>query len=437
MSTSAHWLERRFELRARGSTVGREVRGAVATFLTMAYILFVNPDILANAGVPRHSAVACTALAAAVCCVLMGLVANLPIALASGMGLNAMVAFQLAGTTHSWQTAMGIIVLDGLVILVLVLLGMREAVMRAIPHDLRLAIGAGIGLFIAFIGAVNGGLVVRGNPSGGPPLLPGQFDSKSVLVCVVGLLVTAVLMARRVKGSLLIGIALGTVVALALHVSELPKGFARPSFEAAFQADVKSALKLAYLPLLVSVMMVDFFDTLGTATAIVDEAGLIDANGRIPGLKRLLIVDSLSASIGGMLGASSVTSYVESAAGVAEGARTGLHSVVVGLLFAVCIFAAPVVGVVPAQATAPALILVGFYMMGQFARVDFERLETAIPAFITLLTIPLTWSISHGIGYGFIAYVVIQVTSLRFAAVHPAMYVTAAAFAAFFVWGQV
>jgi len=240
------------------------------------------------------------------------------------------------------------------------------------------------------------------------------------------------LMVLRIKGALLIGIAVATAVALALGVAHAPDGFARPSFEAAFQADLRGALKLAFLPLLISVMMVDFFDTLGTATAIADEAGLVDEKGNIPGLKRLLIVDSLSASIGGLLGASSVTSYVESAAGVAEGARTGLHTVVVGLLFAVCIFAAPLVGVVPPQATAPALILVGFYMISQFARVDFDKLETAIPAFITLLTIPLTWSISHGIGYGFVAYVAIQVLGLRFTKVHPAMYVTAATFAAYF-----
>ena len=425
-------LDRFFTISARGSTLGREVRGGVATFLTMAYILFVNPLILADAGVPRDSAVACTAAAAAVCCVLMGVFADFPLALASGMGLNAVVAYTLAVKTGSWQTAMGLVVLNGLLILILVLLGMREAVMRAIPHDLRLAIGAGIGLFIAFIGVVNGGLVVRGEGNG-PPILYGPLTTRPALVTVVGLLVTAVLMARRVKGALLIGIGLGTVLALALGVSTLPDGFAAPSFEAAFQADIRGALKWSFVPLLVSVMMVDFFDTLGTVTAVANEGGLVNENGRIPALRRILIIDSLGAVIGGLFGASSVTSYVESAAGVAEGARTGLHSVVVGLLFAACVFAAPVVGVVPKQATAPALILVGFYMIVQFARVDFAKLETAIPAFITLLTIPLTWSISHGIGYGFITYVVIQIAALRFGAVHPAMYASAAAFAAYFV----
>jgi AGZA family xanthine/uracil permease-like MFS transporter len=415
-------LDRHFAITARGSTVAREVRGAFATFLTMAYILFVNPQILSAAGVPRDSAVACTAAAAAICCVLMGVVANFPMALASGMGINAMVAYQLAGKTGSWQIAMGLVVLNGLLILVLVLLGLREAVMRAIPHDLRLAIGAGIGLFIAFIGAVNGGIVRVTLAENAPPLTYGDFASRPALVTVIGLLVTAVLMARRVNGALLIGIAISTGVALLIGVAHLPDTFTRPSFEAAFQADIRGALMWAFVPLLISVMMVDFFDTLGTATAIADEAGLVDKDGRIVGLRRLLIV------------ASSVTSYVESAAGVAEGARTGLHSVIVGLLFAACVFAAPLVGVVPKQATAPALVLVGFYMISQFARVDFAKLETAIPAFITLLTIPLTWSISHGIGYGFVAYVVIKVLGLRFRDVHPAMYVSAAAFAAYFAW---
>jgi adenine/guanine/hypoxanthine permease len=253
-------------------------------------------------------------------------------------------------------------------------------------------------------------------------------------VTVAGLLLSAVLMARRVKGALLVGILFATALALAVGVSRLPASFNRPSFEAAFQADVMGALRWSFVPLLLAIMMVDFFDTLGTATAIADGAGLVDEQGRIPGLRRILIVDSAAASVGGLLGASSVTSYVESAAGVAEGARTGLHSVVVGVLFLASAFAAPLVGVVPKEATAPALVLVGFYMILQFAKIDFGRLGTAIPAFITLVTIPLTWSISHGIGYGFVTYAAVQVLSLRPRDVHPLMYLTAAAFAAYFVW---
>ena len=426
-------VERFFHLRERGTTVGREFRGAVATFLTMAYILFVNPDILAKAGVPHGSAVACTAAAAAVCCVLMGVVANFPLALASGMGLNAVIAFHVAPKAGSWEAAMGLVVLDGVVVLLLVLSGLREAVMHAIPRDLRLAIGAGIGLFIAFIGLVNAGLVVTTNAPN-PPLTYGRITSPQAGLAMVGLLVTAALMAWRVTGAMVIGIVATTLMALAFGVTSVPKEFAWPSFEAAFRADVRGAMRPDLVPLLLSVMMVDFFDTLGTASAVAEQAGLHDERGRIPGVRRALVVDSVSASIGGLFGASSVTSYVESAAGVAEGARTGLHSVFVGLFFAAAIFAAPVASMVPPAATAPALILVGFLMITQFAGVDFTKLESAIPAFLILLTIPLTFSISHGIGYGFISYAVIQLARGHARAVHPLMYLTAVAFATYFLF---
>jgi AGZA family xanthine/uracil permease-like MFS transporter len=435
-----NFLHRHFDLTARGSTVTRELRGAVATFLTMAYILFVNANILADAGVPRDSAVACTALAAGVCCILMGLVANFPMALASGMGLNAVVAYSLTRQTGSWQTAMGVVVLNGALILLLVLIGLREAIMHAIPRDLRLAIGAGIGLFIAFIGLSKAGIVVD-HPA--TLLTFGSLRTPSAAVAGVGFLVTAALVARKIPGALVVGILLTTALAFAWDffyggfgvIEHLPPKLARPSFAAAFQADIRGAMRLAFVPLILAVMMVDFFDTLGTATAVAEEAGLIDKRGRIPGIRRILVVDSLSASIGGLLGASSVTSYIESAAGVAEGARTGLHTVFVGLFFLIAIVAAPLAGIVPAAATAPALILVGFLMISQMARIDFNDLSSAIPAFVILLTIPLTYSIAHGIGYGFVAYVAIKLLTLRPRDVHPLMYVTAAAFLAYFIFG--
>jgi adenine/guanine/hypoxanthine permease len=440
-----HMIERFFGLRGRGTDVWTELRGAFATFLTMAYILFANPAILSAAGVPFNAAVACTAAAAGICSILMGLYANLPIALASGMGLNAIVAFQVTEVTGSWQAAMGVVVVEGVLILVLVLIGLREAVMDAIPRDLRRAIGAGIGLFIAFIGAVNAKLVIV--PSGTvavlsknpgavlPPVTYGSLATPETAIALIGLVITAWLMARRVRGAIVLGILFGTGVALVWGVAKLPERLQAPDFSIAFQADWRAALRPGLLPLILAIMMVDFFDTLGTATAIAEEAGIEDDNGRIPGIRRLLIVDSLSAALGGAFGASSVTSYIESAAGVAEGARTGLHSVFVGLMFLVAIFAAPIAGVVPAAATAPALILVGFLMAVQITRIDFGRLDTAIPAFITLVTLPFTYSISHGIGYGFITYVAIHVLSGRLREVHPLMYALAAAFAAYFVWG--
>lgn len=372
----------------------------------------------------------------------MGLFANFPIALASGMGLNAVVAFTVKPASGSWQSAMGLIVLDGLVTLVLVLAGLREAIMNAIPRDLRLAIGAGIGLFIAFIGLSHGRLVVP-NASFDMPVTFGNFHDPvarpMMELTLVGLFVTSALMALRVRGALIIGILVSTAIAFPLRLTSWPREFALPDLTtAAFHADIRGALRWELIPVLFAVIMVDFFDTLGTATAIAEEAKLADAStGRIPRIRQILIIDSISASIGGLLGVSSNTSYIESAAGVAEGARTGLHSVFVGILFLISIFAAPFAAVVPSAATAPALILVGFLMISQIARIDFENLETAIPAFIVMLTIPLTYSIAHGIGYAFILYVAMNVLSGKGARVHPLMYITAAAFAAYFVWSSV
>jgi AGZA family xanthine/uracil permease-like MFS transporter len=426
-ATSSRW----FALQSRNSTVAREFRGAVATFLTMAYILFVNPQILSAAGVDFNSAVACTALAAGVCCLLMGFLADFPLATAPGMGLNAVVAFQLAKAAGSWQAAMGVIVLDGIVMLVLVLAGLREAVMDAIPRALRLATGAGIGLFIAFIGLVHAKIILTYLPDA--PLRPGSVWDHETIVAIVGFVLTAWLMARRVPGAIVLGIAASTAVAFPLGVAHWPHEFKAPSFANAFHADIREALRWDLLPLLFAVLMVDFFDTLGTATAIGEQAGLTDEKGRVINVRQILIVDSLAASIGGLLGVSSVTAYVESAAGVAEGARTGLHSVFVGLMFFAAIVAAPIAGIVPGAATAPALILVGFYMIAQITRIDFDDLETAIPAFITLITIPLTYSIAHGIGYGFVAFVLIKLLSGKPRDVRPLMYIVAAAFAAYFV----
>ena len=433
-----------FDLHGRGTTAAREVRGGIATFLTMAYILFANPSILAPAGIPFEAAAAGTAAAAAICTLLMGLGANFPIALAPGMGLNAVVAFQAVEQTGSWQAAMGLVVLNGLVVLALVLAGVREAVMAAIPLDLRRAIGVGIGLFIALIGAVNARLVVV--PPGSvaaltrdplatvPPVTHGSLHAAEPLLALAGLLIIAFLLTKRVPGAIVIGIVGATAGGLILGVSQMPGDawLRMPRFDTVFQADLRSAFDIRLLPLLLSLIMVDFFDTLGTVTAIAETGALHDREGRIPRLRRILAIDSLSAMIGGAFGVSSVTSYVESAAGVAEGARTGLHNVVVAALFAACMFAAPLIAVVPAAATAPALIVVGFLMCQQIVRMDFDALDTAIPAFLILLMTPLTFSISHGIGYGFIAFVGIKLLRGRPGDVQPMMYAAAALFVVYF-----
>ncbi len=423
------FVDRYFQLRSRGTTVPRELRGAVATFLTMAYILAVNPIILWNAGIDKNAAVACTALASAICCILMGLYANFPLATAPGMGLNAFVAGTLAMTAGSWQAAMGVIVLDGVVMLLLVQAGLREAVLNAIPKDLRLAIGAGIGLFIAVLGLEHGGFIVH--PGHGAILAPGSLHSPHAVVALIGLVVMAWLMCLRVPGSILIGIVAATVAAYFLHLIERP-AWAAPGFSIAFQADVRGALRWSLVPSLFAVLMVDFFDTLGTATAVGDQAGLVDSESRVISVRKILIVDSLAATIGGMLGVSSVTAYIESAAGVAEGARTGLHSVAVGVLFLLAIFLAPLAAVVPAEATAGALILVGFLMMSQLVRIDLTQYHTAIPAFVTLIAIPLTYSIAHGIGFGFAMFVILCLLTGKIREIKPIMYVVVGAFVWFF-----
>jgi adenine/guanine/hypoxanthine permease len=433
-----------FDLDTRRTTVGREVRGGITTFLTMAYILLANPSILSAAGVPVEAAAAATAAAAALCTLLMGLGANFPMALAPGMGLNAVIAFQVAGQTGSWQSAMGLVVLNGLVVLALVAAGVREAVMRAIPLDLRRAISVGIGLFIALIGAVNARLVVippgsiaalGANPLAAvPPVTHGSLHAPEPLLALAGLLAIAVLLSKRVPGAIVIGIAVATVAGLALGVSHLPAGawVRLPRFDTVFQADVRSVLHLSLLPLLLSIVMVDFFDTLGTVTAIAETGELQDSDGRIPRLRSILAIDSVSAIVGGAFGVSSVTSYVESAAGVAEGARTGLHNMVVAALFAACIFAAPLVAVVPAAAAAAALMIVGFLMCQQIVRIRFDEIDTALPAFLTVILTPLTFSISHGIGFGFVAFVAIKLLRGRPRDVQPTMYAAALLFVAYF-----
>lgn len=434
-----------FDFDARDTNLAREVRGGATTFLTMAYILFANPAILSAAGVPLDAAIAGTAAAAAIASILMGVVANVPIALAPGMGLNAVIAFQVTPALGSWQAAMGLVIINGMVVLLLVLVGAREAILHAIPVDLRRSIGVGIGLFIAVIGLVNARIVIvppgtiaalGANPESVlPPVTFGSLTSPEPAIAFIGILVVGILIARRVPGAIVLGIVAATIVALIIGVTQPPSALiATPSFETFGAADIGAALTLTALPLLASIVMVDFFDTMGTATAIMDDAGLTDERGRIPRLRELLAMDSLGAVIGGLFGVSSATSYIESAAGVAEGARTGTHSLVVGVLFLLAILIAPVFAIVPAAATAPALIVVGYLMCQQITRIDFMTIRTGLPAFILLLTVPLTYSIAHGIGYGFITYVLIDLVTNRGRDVHPLMFVTAAAFGAYFVF---
>jgi AGZA family xanthine/uracil permease-like MFS transporter len=423
-------LEQMFKLKENGTDVRTEVIAGVTTFMTMAYIIFVNPGILAAAGVPASGAMVATTLAAGLITIVMGLATNYPFALASGMGLNAFVAFGLVkGMGLSWQTAMGMVFLEGLIITLLVLTNFREVVMHAIPITLKRAIGVGIGLFIAFIGLQSAKFVVA---SPATLVQLGSFRQPETVVATLGLVITAFLVARRVKGGILLGILATTVIALFAGVTRLPAGaWVSTNLDTStiLALDVRSALNLTLWMTIFALMITDFFDTMGTVIAVGGEAGFLDKEGRLPRLKKVLLVDSMAAVLGGVFGASSVTTYIESAAGVSEGGRTGLTAVVTGLLFLLAVFFAPIAGIVPAAATAPALIIVGFLMMTVVKDIRFDEYDEAIPAFLILLGIPLTYNISYGIGLGFISYIVIKALRGKFKEIHPLMWLVALAFA--------
>ena len=462
-----------FKITERGSTVGREVRGGVVTFLTMAYIVVLNPLILGfipdstgaflgggdGQGSNLAAIAAGTALVAGLLTILMGAVANFPLALATGLGLNAFVAVVIA-TQSTWADAMGLVVLEGIVILVLVLTGFRTAVFHAVPQQLKIAISVGIGLFIALIGFVDAGFVTR-RPDVQQTTVPVQLGTDGVLsgwpvlVFGVGLVLVVALWVRNVRGAILIAIVATTLLAFVVEAlldlgsaNDTPGGWilsvpdipddviGLPDFGTLGQFSLFGAFSsigvVAALLLVFSLLLADFFDTMGTMTAIGAEAGLNDAEGMPPHTDRILVVDSIAAIAGGAGGVSSNTSYIESAAGVGEGARTGLASIVTGLLFLLSTFVTPVVSAIPSEAAVPALVLVGFLMMQQVKGIDWDDLEIAIPAFLTIVLMPFTYSISVGIGAGFIAYVLIKTVRGKVGDVHPLMWVVAALFVVYF-----
>ena len=430
-------LDSYFKVSERGSSVGTEVRAGVATFLVMAYILFVNANILSEIGLDRGAVAAATALVAGILCIAMGVVANYPIAMAAGLGINAAVAFGLVfGRGLSPEGAMGVIVLEGIVVTILVLVGLREAVMNAVPASLKYAIGVGIGLFILFIGFVSGGLIEQG---AGTPVSFVFPNTAGASVTLLGLLITIVLYVRKMKGAMIISIVATTVLALLLDVAAWPDAIsATPSFDTLFigLTDIGNVFDLGFLTAILIIftfMLTDFFDTMGTATAIVEQAELTNEDGSIPDVGKLLLVDSVGAALGGAAGVSSNTSYIESSAGVAEGGRTGLTAVVTGVLFLVAIFLSPLALVVPAQATAPVLILVGFMMVGLLKKIDFTDIEEGFPALLAIILMPLTYSITVGIAAGFVMHTLIKVVKGKSAQVHVLMWVVSAACVIFFL----
>jgi adenine/guanine/hypoxanthine permease len=458
-SINAHggtFLERRFRLSERQTDVRTEVLAGVTTFMTMAYILFVNPSILGagDNGLPFAAVLTVTGLVAGVMTIAMGVVSNYPFAIAAGLGLNAVVAFQLVGAQGlTFPEAMGVVVTEGIIITVLVLTGFREAVLHAIPTELKKAIGAGIGLFIAIIGFAGSGVVVPGPGEGAAVLARGDLGSPRVAVFVIGLLLTIVLVALRVKGALLLSILATTVIAIIANalaggaewgetgIAQVPAQIvALPDFSLIGQFSFGYVAKLGLVAALLAVftlMLADFFDTMGTAIGLGREGGFLDEQERLPGINRVLLVDSVAAAAGGLASASSNTTYIESASGIAEGGRTGLTSVVTGLLFLLAIFFSPIAGVIPPEATAPVLIVVGFLMLSVTRELPWDDLAVAIPAFLTMVVMPFTYSITDGIGAGFVTYVVLKYATGRGRDVHWMLLLSAVLFVIYFAIGPI
>ena len=468
-------LDSYFKISERGSTIGREIRGGFVTFFTMAYIVALNPLIiglskdsegkfLGGGDAPNLAAIAAmTALIAGILTILMGVVGNYPLALATGLGLNTFVAVGIA-SQMTWADALGLVVLEGLIITVLVLTGFRTAVFRAVPPQLKIAISVGIGLFIALIGLVDAGFVRR-TGSGPVPVTLGDSGTLvgwPIVVFALGLFLMIALMVKKVKGALLIGIAVATVAAIAiesafkigplfngatgavnpkgwnLNVPSVPSKIVdTPDFGLFGQFNLFGSFgqvsAITAILLVFTLLLSDFFDTVGTVTAIGHESGLIDKDGNVPNNDRILLVDSLAAVAGGAGSISSNTSYIESASGVGEGARTGLASLVTGLLFQLTTFFAPLVAVIPYEAATPALIIVGFLMMTQVKNIDWEDYGIAIPAFLTIILMPFTYNISVGIGAGFVSFVVIRLIQGRRKEIHPLLFLVAGLFMIYFL----
>jgi adenine/guanine/hypoxanthine permease len=463
-------LERRFRFTQNGTTLARDTMAGVTTFIVMSYIIFVNPQILSFAGIeglseiglPFDQVLAATCLVAGVMTIIMGLYTNKAYAIAPGLGLNAVVAFSLvAGEGLSFPAAMGLVVVEGIAVTILVLTGMREKIMDAIPLDLKKAIAIGIGLFIAFIGLNSAGVVVQGE---GTPVDLGRLTTWPIFVTFFGLMLTIALRARGVRGDLLIGIVVTTILATVINeASENGAGFAAgaswpgdvyetPDLSLLGEFNFDAFVDLAFISALVwafSLFLADFFDTMGTLVGVGKQAGYLDEHGRMEDVRRPLLVDSLSAVAGGAASTSSATTYIESASGVGVGGRTGWVAVVCGALFFPFMFFAPIIGMVPPQATAPALILVGFMMMSalteaeedaegrqdgrKLAGIDFTDLAIGLAAALTIMFMPFTFSITDGIGIGFLAYVVARAAQGRPKEVHPFMWVASAAFLLYFL----
>ena len=436
-----------FKFAERGTKWSTEIRGGLTTFMVMAYIIFLNGNIIAKPlGLDPVSVAAGTALIAGIMTIAMGIIGNYPFALAAGLGINAIVAFTLTAKGLDAAGAMGVIVLEGVAITILVVIGMREAIMNAVPVSLKRAIGVGIGLFILFIGFANGGLIQSGCAPDSSQL--GFCDGTLVtlafpttmgqLVFIIGLVITFALYALKIRAALIISIIATTIIAILTGVQSTNLVFQPPSFSTlglGLQDPLQVFAKLGFISAVLTIfaiMLSDFFDTMGTVTGIAAEAGLAREDGSVPGVGRVLFVDSVAAIAGGLGGVSSNTTYIESAAGVADGARTGFASIVTGILFLLAIFLSPIAGLIPTQATAPALVLVGYLMFTIVKDIPVADVEEGLPALLTIILMPLTYDITVGIGAGFITWVLLKVVKGKWRQIHPLMWVVSIGFVIYF-----
>ncbi len=418
-------LNKLFGLSQHKTTVKTEILAGITTFMTMAYILAVNPDILSATGMNKEALFTATALSAIIATLIMAFIAKLPFALAPGMGLNAFFAFTVVlSMGYSWQFALTAVFLEGIIFIILTVFNIRELIVNAIPLSLKHAVSAGIGLFIAFIGLQNAGIVVNNDA-----VLVGLGDmsSHSVWVAIFGILVTAILLLLNVKGSLLIGILASTVLALILGVTSIPHGglvSLPPSVEPIlWKFDFSKIFSLDMLIILFTFLFVDMFDTVGTLVGVTDKAGMLTKEGKIPKVKQALFADAIGTTFGAMLGTSTVTTYVESASGVAEGGRSGLTSFTTAMMFLVALFFAPLFIMIPGAATAPALVMVGLFMLSPIAKINLNDYSESIPAFFTIIMMPLTYSIAEGIVFGMLAYVLLKLFTGKFKDISIVMYI--------------
>lgn len=426
-----------FQLKENNTSIRTEIIAGITTFLTMAYIIFVNPSILSAAGMDQNALVAITCIVSAAATILVGIFARAPIAMAPGMGLNAFFAYTLViGDKLNWQTALGVVFLSGLFFLILTFLGLRRRLVEAIPISLVSAMAVGIGLFITFIGLQNLGLVVNNDAT----LVSAGKITGTVFIGIAGLAIMVFLEAKKIKGSLLIGIIFATLLAAIFGQIQRPEKFISLNLNiapVAFKLDILSALKFSLLGNIFTLMFIDMFDSIGTLVACCHQAKMVDEKGQIKGLDRLLTIDAIATILGAVLGTSTTTSYIESATGIEQGGRTGLTSIVTGVAFLLALPFVPLVGIVPTYATAPALIMVGLFMMKEIKNIDFLNLEEAFPAFIIMVMIALSYSISTGLAFGFVSYVLIKIILLKAKEIKPAMWIIAALSLLFLTMDQI